>query len=62
MSIKINGEEYIYKKEFAEALGISMSTLVIKIRSKEVPLPIKLESTNIWKKSDIDSYLEREGK
>lgn len=58
MSIVIEKNEYLYKDEVAKELKIAEPTLTVKIRAKEVPLPIKLKSKNIWKKSDIEKYLK----
>ena len=59
MSILLDEAEYLYKEEVAKVLKISESTLKLKIRAKEVPLPIRLKSKNIWKKSEIEEYIER---
>lgn len=57
MSVLIENTEYLYKEEVAKKLGIAEPTLIVKIRAKEIPLPLKLRSKNLWKKSDIESYL-----
>lgn len=56
--IIINGEKYIDLKETAKLLNVSTTTVRIKTRAKEMPLPQKLKSLTFWKKSEIETYLK----
>ena len=60
----INSEEegLIDSKEVAKLLEITLPTLQVRIRAKEIPLPIKLKNKNFWKKSDIEEYLKNNEK
>jgi predicted DNA-binding transcriptional regulator AlpA len=58
MGTYIEAAEYLSLEEVAQELGIAGSTLKVKIRAKEVPLPIKLKARVLWKKSEIEEYLE----
>ena len=49
-------------EDVAKQLKIALSTLKVKVRAKEVPLPIKLKTRVLWKKTDIEDYLEKEEK
>jgi predicted DNA-binding transcriptional regulator AlpA len=64
MKFSINGIDYIDSEEVAKRMEISSTTLKVRTRAKEIPLPIKLKSRVFWKESEIDEYLEktREGK
>lgn len=57
MNITINKEDFIDSEEVAKLLGIALSTLQVKVRAKEIPLPIKLKTYTFWRKSDIEDYL-----
>lgn len=59
MSIFIENTEYLYAEEVAKKLGIAETTLKVRVRAKEMPLPIDLKSKNIWKLSDIDDYINK---
>ena len=58
MDIIIDKEEFIDSEEVAKMLDIALSTLKVKVRAKEIPLPIKLKTYTFWRKSDIESYIK----
>ena len=51
-------EEYLYETEVMDLLKMSQSTVRLKVRAKEMPLPTRLKSKNLWKRSDIESYIK----
>lgn len=57
MKIILEDEEFIDSEEVARQLKIALPTLKVRVRAKEVPLPIKLKTRVFWKKSEIDEYL-----
>jgi predicted DNA-binding transcriptional regulator AlpA len=58
VEVYIEGAAYIDSEEVAKKLGIAAITLQVKTRAKEIPLPIKLKTRILWKKSEIEAYLE----
>ena len=58
MNIIIDNEKFIDSEEVADRLDIALSTLKVKVRAKEIPLPIKLKTYTFWRESDIETYLE----
>ena len=52
-------EEYLYENEIMKLLKMSQSTVRLKVRAKEMPLPTRLKSKNLWKRSEIEEYLEK---
>jgi predicted DNA-binding transcriptional regulator AlpA len=59
VEVYIEGASYIDSEEVAKMLGIAAITLQVKTRAKEIPLPIKLKTRILWKKSDIEAYLKK---
>lgn len=57
--IIIDGEEFIDLDETAELLDVSTTTVRMRARAKEMPLPQKLKSLTYWKKSEIEEYLTK---
>lgn len=57
--IIIDGEEYIDLEEAAKLLKVSTTTVRIRTRAKEMPLPQKLKSLTYWKRSEIEEYLAK---
>lgn len=56
--ITINGDDYLDLEEAADLLKVSTTTVRIRTRAKEMPLPTKLKSLTYWKKSEIEEYIE----
>lgn len=52
------GKEMLSKKEVAAYLGVSVSTIDRKMKSKEIPYH-KLGRTVRFSKKEIEEYLER---
>ena len=61
MDIIIDKEEFIDSEEVAKMLDIALSTLKVKVRAKEIPLPIKLKTYTFWHKTEIEEYLAKKG-
>lgn len=59
MNVVIDNEEFIDSEEVASRLKIALSTLKVKVRANEVPLPIKLKTYTFWRLSEIEEYLEK---
>ena len=59
MSIVIGNEELIDIKEFSKMVGLAVSTLKVKQRAKEIPAPLKLKARTLWKKSEIEEYINK---
>lgn len=59
MEVTINKEDFIDSEEVANLLGIALSTLQVKVRAKEIPLPIKLKTYTFWKRSEIEDYIAK---
>ena len=60
--IIMDGKEYLDLNETAKKLKVSTTTVRIRTRAKEMPLPQKLKSLTFWLKSDIDEYLKNQEK
>ena len=58
MDIIIDKEEFIDSEEVAKMLDIALSTLKVKVRAKEIPLPIKLKTYTFWRKTEIEAYIK----
>lgn len=58
MKITIDNEGFIDAEEVARRLNIAVSTLQVKQRAKEIPLPIKLKTYTFWRESEIEEYLK----
>jgi predicted DNA-binding transcriptional regulator AlpA len=56
--IILDNDEYLDAKEVSSILKIAEVTLRVKVRAKEVPLPIKLRTMKFWKKSEIEEYVK----
>jgi len=62
MKVTINEKKFIDSEEVANLLGIALSTLKVKVRAKEMPLPIKLKTRTFWKCSEIEEYIAKQKK
>ncbi len=62
MDIIINKEEFIDSEEVAQKLGIALSTLKVKVRAREIPLPVKLKTYTFWKRAEIDEFIAKNKK
>lgn len=62
MEVTINKEDFIDSEEVANLMGIALSTLQVKVRAKEMPLPIKLKTRTFWKRSEIEEYIAKNKK
>ena len=58
MKFFIDNEEYLPQEEVEKLLDIKQTSLNTLVRFGHFPSPIKLEIRKLWKKSDVDGYLQ----
>lgn len=59
----IDGENYLYRHEAAERLGLHPNTLLNQRSDRREAIPArKLGSTLFYREKDVDAYVERHGR
>jgi predicted DNA-binding transcriptional regulator AlpA len=58
ISILINGEEFLDVDNVLELTALNYTKLYELLRYSIFPKPIRMKNRNLWKKSDIEAYLE----
>lgn len=58
MKIIIDGEEYITQDEVEKMIGAKRTTLATYVKYGTIPSPIKLSFRRLWKKHEIEEYLQ----
>lgn len=58
MRIIIDGEEYLKLEDVIKLTGLKQTNLYIKMKYNEFPKPENKKIRALWKKSEIDEYLE----
>jgi predicted DNA-binding transcriptional regulator AlpA len=61
-SIIINGTEYLLLPDVSKMVGLKQSTLHEKMRYDRFPKPLKIDIRSVWKKSEIEEYMEKNRK
>lgn len=60
MNFVIDNEEYLTQEEVEQKVGLKQTALNTLVRFGHFPKPLKLEIRKLWKKSDIETYLEEQ--
>ncbi|MDR0580925.1 MAG: AlpA family phage regulatory protein [Holosporaceae bacterium] len=59
MKFTFDGQEYITLDEVEKLVEMKQTSIHTRVRFGHFPKPIKFEIRMAWKRSEIDSYLEK---
>lgn len=58
MRFLIDNEEYLTQEEIEELIGLKQTALNTLVRFGHFPKPLKLEIRKLWKRSEVEAYIE----
>ena len=58
MHFCIDNEEYLTQEEVEELVGLKQTSLNTLVRFGHFPAPLKLEIRKLWKRSEVEAYIE----
>ena len=58
MHFCIDNEEYLTQEEVEELIGLKQTALNTLVRFGHFPAPLKLEIRKLWKRSEVEAYIE----
>ena len=58
MRFCIDNKEYLTQEEVEALIGIKQTTLNTLVRFGHFPAPLKLEIRKLWKRSEVEAYIE----
>ena len=58
MRFLIDNEEYLTQEEIEELIGLKQTALNTLVRFGYFPKPLKLEIRKLWKRSEVEAYIE----
>ena len=59
MQFVIDGEEYLTQDDLERLLNVKQTTINTLVRFGHMPAPLKLEVRKLWKRSEIEDYLNK---
>ena len=58
MHFCIDNEEYLTQEEVEKLIGLKQTALNTLVRFGHFPAPLKLEIRKLWKRSEVEAYIE----